>query len=66
MTVINGFHEHVKVKHLIYNAITRVSDLIILVGMETQLLEIFGEKHLKNRETSRIELIAPVNTIFSI
>ncbi len=46
--------------------ITRTSNLIILVGMKTQLLEIFGEKHLKNRDTSRIELIAPVNTVFSI
>ena len=44
---INGFHEHVNVKHLIYTAITRASDLIILVGTETQLLEIFGDKHLK-------------------
>jgi ATP-dependent exoDNAse (exonuclease V) alpha subunit len=35
------------VKHLIYTAITRASDLIILVGTETQLLEIFGDKHLK-------------------
>jgi len=54
------------VKHHIYTPITSVNDLIILVGMETQLLEIFLKKHLKNRETSRIGLIVPVNTIFSI
>jgi len=52
------------VKHHIYTPITSVNDLIILVGMETQLLEIFGEKHLKNRETSRIEQLRP-STLYS-
>ena len=34
----------------IYTAITRASDLVILVGTETQMLDIFGEKHLKKLE----------------
>ncbi len=44
---MNGFPENVNQKHLIYTAITRASDLAILVGTETQLRAILGDKHLR-------------------
>jgi len=44
---MNGFPDNVNRKHLIYTAITRASDLAILVGTEAELQAIFGDKHLR-------------------
>jgi ATP:corrinoid adenosyltransferase len=44
---MNGFHDHVNPKHLIYTAITRASDFVTIVGTKQELLELFGDKHLK-------------------
>jgi len=44
---MNGFPDNVNRKHLIYTAITRASDLAILVGTEAELQAIFGDNHLR-------------------
>ena len=43
---MNGFPENVNQKNLIYTAITRASDLAILVGTKVELQATFSAKHL--------------------
>jgi ATP:corrinoid adenosyltransferase len=44
---INGFPSNINPKHLVYTAITRATDLVILVGTEADLESVFGEDHLR-------------------
>jgi len=44
---LNGFPSNINAKHLVYTAITRATDLVILVGTKADLELIFGENHLR-------------------
>lgn len=44
---INGFHDHAQKRDVMYTAMSRAIDLVVLVGTEADLTEIFGPKQLR-------------------
>lgn len=44
---VNGFHSYANPRHVMYTAISRASDLAIIVGTKTELTEVLGERHLR-------------------
>ena len=47
---VNGFHEEIDPKDVLYTALSRAMDLAVIVGERSQLEQIFGEKHLRRME----------------
>jgi ATP:corrinoid adenosyltransferase len=47
---VNGFHEEIDPKDVLYTALSRALDLAVIVGERTQLEQVLGEKHLRRME----------------
>lgn len=47
---VNGFHEEIDPKDVLYTALSRAMDLAVIVGERNQLEEILGAKHLRRME----------------
>ena len=47
---VNGFHEEIDPKEVLYTALSRAMDLAVIVGERNQLEEILGAKHLRRME----------------
>ena len=47
---VNGFHDEIDPKDVLYTALSRALDLAVIVGERDQLEQVLGEKHLRRME----------------
>jgi len=47
---VNGFHEEIDPKDVLYTALSRAMDLAVILGERDKLKQVLGEKHLRRME----------------
>jgi superfamily I DNA and RNA helicase len=47
---VNGFHDEIDPKDVLYTALSRAMDLAVIVGERAQLEQVLGQKHLRRME----------------